>query len=94
MMKPGVPEAETKVIKMAVGYGWSFSYEHGPSGSRQKIYISGNVEGMARAMTELRRAKISLMELAAATVEELARPPPYEGFSERDREDRGEDLLY
>jgi len=71
MMKPGIPEAETKIIKMAVGYSWSYSYEHGPSGSRQKIYLSGNVEGMARAMTELRKAKISAMELATASVEEL-----------------------
>ena len=94
MMKSGVPEAETKVIKMAVGYSWSFSFEHGPSGSRQKIYLSGNVEGMARAMVELKKAKISLMELAAASAEELAKPPAYEGFTKKDHEDAGRDLLY
>ena len=94
MVKPMEPTEETQITRKQIGYNWSYSYEHGPSGNRQKLILTGNVEGMARAMTELKKAKISLMELAEATPEELARLPPYEGYSKKDREDAGENLLY
>ena len=86
MMKPMDPVEETTVVQRRVGYSWSYSFEVGPSGSRQKLILTGNTEGMARALTELRKAKISLMELAVASGEELAMPSPFEGYK-KDKED-------
>ena len=93
-MKPLEPVEETQIIRRQTGFTWSYSFEAGAAGNRQKLILTGNTAGMERALVELRRAKVKLLELAAATAEELARPPPYEGFSEKDREEAGEDLLY
>ena len=55
---------------------------------------TGNTEGMERALTELRRAKVEAFRLALASAEELSRPPPYEAYTDREREDAGENLFY
>ena len=80
MSRPMDPVEETKVTRREVGYGWSYSFEYGASGNRQKLILTGNTELMARALTELKGAKLSLMKLAEASVEELNRPPPYEAY--------------
>lgn len=94
MMKPGVPEAETVLIRREVGYAWSFSYEAGPSGDRQKIYVGGNEDTLLRALVQLRKVKAEVLELSRASLEELTKPPAYKGFTKQEKEDRGEDLLY
>lgn len=73
-MKPRAPMRERRITRTQAGYGWSFSYEHGPSGDRQKVILSGNTEGMNRAMTELRKAKVEAYRLVLASAEELDKP--------------------
>lgn len=85
MMKPDVPEEETRIVKTAIGYSWSYSFESGPSGDRQKLILTGNAEGMTRALTELKKAKISLLELSQASLEELIKPPGFEAY-EKEKE--------
>ena len=94
MIRPRAPEEETVLIRKEVGYAWSYSYESGPSGDRQKTYVGGNEDTLLRALTQLRKVKAEVLELSQASLEELAQLPPYEGYSKRDREDAGEKLLY
>jgi len=84
--RPPQPQEETQVIRRQIGYSWSYSFESGPSGDRQKLVLTGNTEGMARALTELKQAKINLMKFAEASVEELSKPPEYEGYKRTERE--------
>ena len=87
MMKPMEPAEETQVIRKQVGFSWSFSYEYGATGNRQKLFIAGNTESVARAMAELKEAKIRVMDLAAATVEGLTQPRNHDldkMYNERD----------
>ncbi len=86
MSRPQKPQEETQTIRRQVGYGWSYSFEYGASGDRQKLILSGNTELMARALTELKEAKLCLMKLAEATAEELSNPPEYEGYKRTERE--------
>ena len=83
-MRSMEPKEEALIIRRNIGYFWSFSYEFGPSGDRQKTILTGNVEGMERALVEMRRAKIKLLELVAATAEELSKPPEYEGYKRKE----------
>ena len=91
-MKPGVPEAETRIVKMTGGYSWSYSFESGPSGARQKVILTGCEEGLARCLVRLREAKIEAHRVIQATAEELAQPR----YHDRDKMHREEDdgLLY
>lgn len=83
-MKPGVPEAETRIVKMAIGYTWSYSFESGPSGNRQKIILTGNEDSLLRALTQLRKVKIEVLELSRASLEELSKPPPFEAYEKKE----------
>ena len=87
MMKPETAEASTVLIKREVGYAWSYSFEAGPSGDRQKTYVGGNEDTLLRALVQLRKAKIEILELSQASLEELLKLPPFEGFSQKDSED-------
>jgi len=86
MVMPMNPQEEAQVFRRQVGYSWSFSFEFGASGNRQKLSLAGNTEGMARALTELKQAKINLMKFAEASVEELSKPLEYEGYKRTERE--------
>jgi len=89
MTRPQQPQNETQMIRRQVGYGWSYSFEHGASGDRQKLILTGNTELMATALTQMKEAKLCLMKLAEASTEELSKPPEYEGFKKK-----GEGPLY
>lgn len=92
MMKPMKPAEETQIIKREIGFSWSFSLESGPAGSREKIYLSGHEEGLARCLTQLRKAKIEAHRVVQATAEELAQPRHHDRGKMHREEDDG--LLY
>ena len=94
MMKPRVPGEETQIIRRQIGFSWSYSYEVGPSGDRQKIVLAGNEEGMARCLIRLREAKLRVMELAATSVEELLQPRSHDLNKMYSERDEAEDILY
>ena len=94
MMKPRTPEEETQVTRRQVGYSWSFSIEHGPSGGRQKVILTGNTEGMARAFTELRRAKVEAYSLVFASAEELLQPRSHDLDKMYNERDETDNVLY
>lgn len=85
------PTEETQIIRKQVGYSWSYSYEFGPTGDRQKLIITGNTTELTRAKSELKGAKINLMELAIATAEELANP--HSNKTPKNNNEEGNDLL-
>jgi len=92
-MKPMQPREETPIIRREIGYSWSYSYESGPSGDRQKIILTGCEEDMARALTWLREAKLNVMELAATSAEELLQPRSH-NLDKMYHESEEEDVLY
>ena len=85
-MKPRAPEEETVLIRKEVGYAWSYSYELGPSGDRQKTYVCGNEDTLLRALTQLRKVKAEVLELSRASFEELIKPPGYEAYERKKEE--------
>ena len=88
------PREETQIIQRAIGYSWGFSYESDPSGYRQKIILTGCEENMARALIRLREAKLSVMELADTSAEELLQPRSHDLDKMYNERDETDNVLY
>ena len=84
MVKPSAPEEETMIIRREVGYAWSYSYESGPSGDRQKVYVGGNEDTLPQALTQLRKVKTEVLQLSQASLEELTKTPGQEAHEKKE----------
>ncbi len=84
------PQEEAQVFRRQVGYSWSYSFEFGVSGNRQKLILAGNTELMARSLTELKAAKVEVYKLALSSIEELQKPQSHDlnkMYNERNKEE-------